>query len=168
MKSASRRGRTLASASSSASSTYGETRSSALIASRPDRRQRSSGTSEQPDRLAQQHRHRRHLAVDRLRDRGHRLIRLGGRPAERQHALADLVLPLAGENTRRPLRGEDRADPVAQLEDQAFGALLADPGYPGESGDVAARDGTPYGIGVMYREDRLGEPRTDAARRLEH
>jgi hypothetical protein len=38
----------------------------------------SSGRAQQPDGLAQQHRHRRRLAVERLGHRGHRLVGLGG------------------------------------------------------------------------------------------
>jgi hypothetical protein len=96
------------------------------------------------------------------------LVGLRGGPAQREHALAYLVLPLTAEDAGRAVRaGEGRTDAVAQLENQAFRALLADAGDPGQGRDVAAGDGAPYRIGLVHREHRLGEPRSDAARRLQ-
>src|SRR3712207_7230383 len=47
------------------------------------------------------------------------------RPAEGEDALADLVLPAAAECPGHPVgAGGDGADAVAELEDEAFGALL--------------------------------------------
>ena len=84
-----------------------------------------------------------------------------GGPAEPDQRLADLVLPArrpgtpAGAVARRPTG----ADPVAQLQHQPLGALLADARHPGQRGDVAVGDRPAHHVGRVHREHRLGQPR---------
>ena len=132
MNSASRRGRTLASASRSASSAYAETSS--------PRSSRSSGPAQQPDRLLEQHRHRR----GRRRRRSPPPRPPPGRPA-RPSSPARPAPGGPAPATPPPVTpgravGADRhrADPVAQLQHQPLGALLADARAPGSGSAVSA------------------------------
>ena len=103
-------------------------------------RLRSSGPAQQPDGLLEQHRHRRApVTVDGLGDRGHRLVGLAGassraRPAPGGPAPARPPPVTAG---RAVGADRHRADPVAQLQDQPLGALLADARAPGSGSAVS-------------------------------
>ena len=119
--------------------------------------------AQQPDRLLEQHRHRRR----RRRRRSRRRPRPPGRPAPASSRARPAPARTCSAQPRRRATprpagdvAADRADPVAQLQDQPLGALLADARAPGSASPtspvaIARRTAS----GRVHREHRLGQPR---------
>ena len=89
---------------------------------------------------------------------------LGPRVAEVHEGGDEVVLRGGGRRRRRrgSLGGGEALHLVLQLEDEALGGLLADPGDAGEAGDVARAQGGDEVRGLDAGEDGEGELGPDA------